>query len=382
MLDQTQAWQHAGASRFTAPDVVDDHLRYNVFVLGMRGSGKTVFLACMHRRLSVEHTENRFFIDIDDPEKEKQLDDTYQEIVRPDLEWPPGSSVVSGYEFRCLHTTKDGPRPLFRIAYTDYPGTVMEAARGKEELVKEIRQKTASAHAIIALIDGHKVLQSMESENGLDALESDLKVLTRRLAHSAAKPVIFLLTKYDLLAGKYSLGRIRRQLFESDDFRSFVQLRRLLRLPLHLIPISAVGSNFATFDAATGRMKKIKGGVARPLNLEFALGCTVINQFKLFEEERLDGSWKATIREKTSVLAQWLIDGHWQIPGIGVRILPRKILESFELAGLSVENRLGDLLARIAKDEQSAIEIVFEIMALRLAALRAKEPEIDLTLET
>jgi hypothetical protein len=381
-LDQTQAWQHAGALRFTAPEIVNnDYLRYKVFVLGMRGSGKTVFLSCMHRRLSVEHPENRFFIDIDDPDKEKQLDDTYREIVRPDLEWPPGSSVLSEYEFRCHHTTKDGPKLLFRIAYADYPGSAMEAAQGKEELVKEIRGKIASAHTVIALIDGHKVLQSIASENGREALHSDLKVLTRRLVHSAAKPVVFLLTKYDLLAGNYSFRRIRQELFASDDFRAFVKLRQILRLPLHLIPISAVGSNFATLDPATGRMKKVIGGVARPLNLEFALGCTVISQFKLFEEERLEGGWRASFREKASVVAQWLIDGHWQIPGIGVRISPRKILDSFELAGLPVEHRLSELLQYITKDEQSAVETVFEIMALRLAELRTKEPDIDLMLE-
>ena len=177
-----------------------------------------------------------------------------------------------------------------------YPGS---ALGGRTDLgdadIAAIREGTEKAHAIIALIDGQKVLQSIEGRDVRDTLMSDLNILVSRLMHGAEKPVTFLLTKYDILDGVHSLLRIRQELFKSDDFRAIVKLRRAHGLPLHLIPISAVGSSFARFDPADGRMKKMVGGAPDPLNTEFALGCTVINQFKLFEEQRLERSFRTMI---------------------------------------------------------------------------------------
>jgi len=383
--DKGELSQLRSGSRVTAPEVVDGQLRYKVFVLGMRGSGKTVFLACMHHRLAVEHPENRFYVKLDDAKQENQLRETFEEIINPDLEWPPGTLAITNYEFKCRHTTPEGAKNLFRIAYDDYPGS---ALGGRTDLgdadITAIREGTEKAHAIIALIDGQKVLQSIEGRDVRDTLMSDLNILVARLMHGAEKPVTFLLTKYDILDGVHSLLRIRQELFKSDDFKAFVGLRRALGLPLHLIPISAVGSSFARFDPADGRMKKMVGGRSRPLNTEFALGCTVINQFKLFEEQRLERSFKAVVLRKLPPLLRFFTDeGWWEIPGLPFKLSPRRILGvlgGIQVAGMSFEDYLVELLKRVATDEKSAIELVFELMAARLSELRTREPATDLGL--
>src|SRR6186997_695314 len=112
--DKGQLSELSETPRSTAPEIVDNQLRYNVFVLGGRGSGKTVFLACLHRRLANEHDDNRFHIKCKDPDAETQLDGIYDEISGLTSQWPPGSSVIVDYEFQCRHRTPDGPFNLFQ----------------------------------------------------------------------------------------------------------------------------------------------------------------------------------------------------------------------------------------------------------------------------
>jgi len=131
-------------------------------------------------------------------------------------------------------------------------------------------------------------------------------------------------------------------------------------------------------------MKKMVGGRSRPLNTEFALGCTVINQFKLFEEQRLERSFKAVVLRKLPPLLRFFTDeGWWEIPGLPFKLSPRRILGvlgGIQVAGMSFEDYLVELLKRVATDEKSAIELVFELMAARLSELRTREPATDLGL--
>jgi len=380
--DKGQLSVLSGVPRSTAPEIVDKQLRYNVFVLGARGSGKTVFLACLHRHLANEHPENRFHLKCEPEEAEAQLDAFYQEVAGLESAWPPGSSVIADYEFQCRHNTPKGAVNLFRIGYTDYPGGAFDGTQafGAEEKQK-IRERTARAHALIVLIDGQKVLHTLEGRQGAAAaLHWDLFKLTRRLMDGAAKPILFLLTKYDILERTYPLLRIREELFKCKDFADFVDMQRSFGLPLHLIPVSAVGFNFAKYDAATGRMDKIPDGAPFPVNLEFALGCTVINQFKLYEDDRRDGGLVA--KAKAAGLWLWTFASNavdeFRIPGSPLSISIRKLLGVLRIGDLSLDEKLIDLLKRPIVDQKSAIETVFELMAVRMAELKVKEPATDL----
>jgi hypothetical protein len=376
-----------GENILTDPEVVDGQLRYNVFVLGTRGAGKTVFLACLHQQLRNEFPENRFHLKIDDVERENELNDIYLDIIDPSKDWPPPSGQLITYEFKCLHTLKRGPQDLFRISYIDYPGGVL-GGRHRTELsledIKTIRSQTEKAHSIIALIDGAKVLDAIKGRDKEGILRSDLDTLAARLAAGATKPVVFLLTKYDLLHGHHSLMRIRQELFKSLAFRGLVRLRSQFGLPAHLIPVSAVGFNFASFDPKTRRMRKLPNAAAQPHNIELALGCTVIDQFRLYEEDRRRRDPKTWLLRKTMDFTKWLgrivaSDPFWNIPGVPVKLNPLKVLYSVEIADVSLDEHIQNLVDRLAFDQQSAIDLVFELMAARLVELKVNEPAADLT---
>src|SRR5712672_3108524 len=88
----------------------------------------------------------------------------------------------------------------------------------------------------------------------------DLRNIIYIMAHRKDKkqPALFILTKWDLLEGKYRLDQVLEKLKSLEEIRRFVD-GNSWRSQLRLIPVSAFGQGFAELDSTTCpvRMKKI-----------------------------------------------------------------------------------------------------------------------------
>jgi hypothetical protein len=176
---------------YVPPQIVDGELVFEIFVLGTRGSGKSLFLAALYRQLAVmDHTTNNYFIEL--PEKQSALRQalisTYNQATNPNTEWPAGTVTVNTYEFCCLHY-KDGKSiPLFRFLCRDYPGAFFEGGSDAFNIASE----TERAHSIAVLIDGQKVLQGLTDESEKGHLHQELDTTVPFLQRCADRPVHFI----------------------------------------------------------------------------------------------------------------------------------------------------------------------------------------------
>jgi len=371
-------------------------LFFEVCVLGTRGAGKTAFLSALHNQLSVLDSKgDNFYVELDSAADANLLRKIYGQISNPDVDWPPGTATMKEFEFRCLHTDGNGKTvPLFRFLYRDYPGGILED--DCDQRSDDIREATRSAHALIVLIDGQKVLQSLEGQTPKGAsLDDDLNTLIPHLNRCANRPVQFLLTKWDILHEHYSLQAVRDELLKNHNFAKFVEQRAKpkpnanFKLPVHLIPVSAVGMTFARFDKQEMRMKKVRGGRCKPFNVELAIGMTIIDQVQLRSVH------------KTRNLGRLLI---WITKAMGVGL--DVVLSSIEMSQYLIKlpsfvqvDRICDILKEAStkirvdedwlrsmieaeagniRDQTSAVQSVMNIQALRRAAFEKNFPESQL----
>ena len=99
---------------------------YKTLVLGASGSGKTIFLASMFRKLSVQARDIGFRLEAASPEQKRILTNVYETMVDPDRPWPPGTrrdlSEVKQWEFSCWVNTATATHRVFNFSYLDYAG--------------------------------------------------------------------------------------------------------------------------------------------------------------------------------------------------------------------------------------------------------------------
>ncbi|MEP0922308.1 hypothetical protein [Leptolyngbya sp. ST-U4] len=249
---------------------------YKVIMLGSSGAGKTVFLASMHKKLSIQGEEG-FFIEVQDPVRRQVLENIYAEVATGD-KWPMPTDLSdqsqSGYEwtFRCCVRIEDRSiHPACQFTYLDYAGgKLTDANVAGEDLVSEAE----TADAVLGLLDGRKIYSFMD--NNADQYRNelflkDIPAITR-IMQSCKAPVHFVISKWDLLEGKYTLGQIRDRLLEIPEFKNLIN--QLTDNTVRLIPVSSVGANFATL-LPNGKMQKHSGAIPRPFYVEVPLACVL-----------------------------------------------------------------------------------------------------------
>ena len=124
-------------------------------------------------------------------------------------------------------------------------------------------------------------------EEGFIELRRGLNLMIS-LTLLATCPVTFVVTKWDLLAGlggdeDTSLRMVKKYLLNLHGFRDLVEQHSRSRVA-RLIPVSAVGPNFAVLDER-GRVAKIFGGEVNPTNVEVPLCAVVPDLFEQLEQE-------------------------------------------------------------------------------------------------
>jgi hypothetical protein len=255
---------------------------YNVIMLGPRGSGKTVYLASMYKKLSTQGKQG-FFLDVDSAEKRKRLHNIYTQIAI-DEKWPKGTTYdeVSEWTFTCRVQTESLPiYSACRFNYLDYAGGRLTDEMEDEDTSFE--SKLQNADALLGLLDGQRLKSLMGNEKQgrfwvINELPNMLNIMQR-----SQKPIHFVISKWDTLINEYSLEQLRDRLLEIDEFRNLVQVRNQGRLPVRLIPISSVGMGFAELQP-DGSMAKT-GSLPNPFLVEMPLACILPDMIKITLEE-------------------------------------------------------------------------------------------------
>jgi Double-GTPase 2 len=276
---------------------------YRIIVLGASGSGKTFFLASMYKKLSIQKPDIGFFLEAT-PELRIKLVNKYDEIARPDADWPPGTlrNEISTWSFNCTVQSRQGNYPAFNVVYLDYSGEILTQAQqndGAGSPLLEIDQEAKQAAALLVLLDGQKLLYIMQNDRQAFArLERDLNYILPIVQTVRPLPVHFVITKWDLLENQnITLSQVLERLLQINQFNNVLSQRRNLQLPTRLIPTSALGIGFAELDA-NGVMHKNPEQVPDPYQVEMPIACTLIDSFQLLlaDLRRDQSSWQFLVR--------------------------------------------------------------------------------------
>lgn len=246
--------------------------KYKITVLGASGSGKTVFLASMFKSLGIQAAHG-FYLHLNESRQQKLLNSIYTEIIAGDI-WPKGTrySEVSEWTFTCRVKNPDLEYyDACEFTYFDYAGgRLTDMDEDDTELHTIIKQ----SDALLGLIDGKKIYSLMSNGNRSDIdsfVNKDLPSIIKWMSDCQV-PVHFVLSKWDLLEKSFSLKEIRDRLLKIPKFQQIVHERNQVNSPIRLIPVSSVGSGFATLEA-DGSMKKKSGAIPKPYQVEVPISC-------------------------------------------------------------------------------------------------------------
>jgi hypothetical protein len=235
---------------------------FHVVALGPSGAGKTVFLAALHDVLGKQPMGEGISAKAA-PGQAALLRRVYREVVDPDADWPkstnPGLDMreftfdfaVSWTQSRLMGPPRVRTYPALTISYVDYAGEwIQDADQTAPVLLEPFRDRIQDAHALLGIIDGLKLLQYMSGDPSGNAFMADQFRPIVEFMTGTDKPIHFIITKWDLLEGRYTLDDVRTRLLESNEagFRALVESRmarrRWNRNPvgtIRLIPVSSVG---------------------------------------------------------------------------------------------------------------------------------------------
>jgi hypothetical protein len=259
--------------------------QFQFFVVGARGSGKTVLLASLFNQLTVPLDDNYFFAKLISEKQVSYLREIYRSIQDPDQPWPPGTAGSTDFVLRCYYSSPRAEEklPLFRFHYTDFRG---DDLRMDSTAILDVREAISTAHTIVFLIDGVKILDAIEKIpiKGF-SISDDLDWISEIVIDYIFKPIQFVITKWDVIDKQYSLTEIRRFLLGHRKFSSVIGLQRKANKSTYLIPVSAIGNNFARYDPASrGSMVKRRHALMEPYNLDVTLALAfsdaLLNTFK------------------------------------------------------------------------------------------------------
>jgi hypothetical protein len=277
---------------------------FRVVALGVSGSGKTVFLASMFHRLHVRSPGGSYFLETDAAQR-VALGQVFGKIADARAPWPPGTDVGQTREFTfdCMAFNEGTKHKIMTINYLDFAGELLESQQeAGGTALTDLEQRIKGAHALLGMIDGHRVLQMLRQEPAGHAyFHSTIQPMIGFMA-SATCPIHFVLTKWDLVRGfgeppdasdDVRLRLVRDALMDAMQLDALVSRQGVVRRIVRLIPVSAVGVDYARIDEH-GQVVKRPEGVPRPTNLEAPLSAVLPDLFRQVEAS-LDASVRAEI---------------------------------------------------------------------------------------
>ncbi len=253
---------------------------YRILTLGASGCGKTVFLASMFKKLSIQG-EDGFFFDTSNHKEQKILTSVYTNLIAGGI-WPTGTkySEISEWSFTCrVRNVADfEDYPACKFVYFDYAGGRFT---DMDEDDADLQAIIKGADAILGFLDGQKILALMNGNNDPKLnifLDKDLPAIIKWMSHCKV-PIQFVISKWDLLEKNFSLKKINNRLLKISIFEELVRDRNKKGYPVRLIPVSSVGTDFVA-PKSDGSMDKIPGAIPRPFQVEVPVSCVIPDRLK------------------------------------------------------------------------------------------------------
>jgi GTPase SAR1 family protein len=360
---------------------------YRIIVLGASGSGKTFFLAAMYKKLSLQKPDIGFFLEVA-PEQRIKLINKYDEIARPDADWPHGTlrNEISTWTFSCTIQSLQGNFPAFNVMYLDYSGEILNQVQQTTDAdspLLKIDQEAKQADALLVLLDGQKLLYVMQKQQQAFArLERDLNYILPIVQTVRPLPVHFVITKWDLLKRQgITLNQVRELLLQIDQFNNILSQRRALQIPTRLIPTSALGQHFAELDPS-GMMRKNPQQTPDPYQVEMPMACTLIDSFQLLlndlrrDQSSLSFLVRTLVVETLKVvffLLELLPVGTVPILGVLFKIMGKGVQRSAEI--LKQDQAVS---LELVHNRQTAVESAVKSCNFLMAKLEVEFPESNL----
>jgi ribosomal protein S10 len=262
---------------------------FDIVALGLSGSGKTVFLSSMFHELHVALNGRPYHLQTDATQR-VMLSSTLTMVADTLEDWPRGTTRgdTREFSFDCVAEVGDTPITAFRINYVDYAGEIFERVEHGASGLHDIEARIKAADTLLGILDGARVVQYLRGEAaGRAHLNAAIQPLIGMMS-TARCPVYLVVTKWDLVRGfgepddagpDARLDLVNRALFEIP------QLRALLRrgATTRVIPVSAVGTDFAVLDPASGEVVKRADGSFRPVDVEVPLAAAIPDVFARVE---------------------------------------------------------------------------------------------------
>jgi GTPase SAR1 family protein len=267
---------------------------FRVVALGTSGSGKTVFLSSLFHKLNFRTPGRSYYLETD-PKQRIALGSIYGTVSDPAKPWPPGTreGETREFTFDCVGVDDHAKHTVLRFSCLDYAGELLEVeqepgATGLDDLAERI----ASAHALLAMIDGHRVLQLLRNERaGHDHFQHSLQPMLGFM-QGASCPIHLILTKWDLvrehgeasgLGDEALLEQVIERLLRYEHISALVYIHSRHQI-VRLIPVSAVGPSFAKLGS-DGKVVKRSDGEMRPTNVEVPLCAILPDLFEQVEQQ-------------------------------------------------------------------------------------------------
>jgi hypothetical protein len=274
---------------------------FKVVVLGLQGSGKTLLLASMYHHLQTPSGRGYF---LTAPYEQVILLNTwFTDAADPGRDWPYGTAVGETREFTFTVTTRAATEthPVLRIGYLEYAGELLTDPQAPGSTAQQdLLNRIDSAHALLGIIDGHRIRQCLDGHREGEArLQQALTAMIAPMMR-VFSPVTFVITKWDLLSDLHPdenirLGIVRNLLMSNIGFRDLVRTHSARRV-VRLVPVSAVGANFAAM-APNGMMTKLPNGKVSPTNVDVPLCAVVPDVFEQIERSLDEATRQAVIAE-------------------------------------------------------------------------------------
>jgi hypothetical protein len=174
---------------------------------------------------------------------------------------------------------------LFKFRYFDFPGGFITDGNS-EDAINFVQGKVMNAHSVLVLLDGAKVRNLLDNRlpAGEPTLYDDLDMMVGILQQCIGKPFHFAVTKSDILDKKvHTLDAIRSVLLQHRGFHNLIAQQRK-SYPVHLMPVSAVGDNFADYDPSRQEMTKRANGRVEPQFVDLSLTLTLVDYLTMISD--------------------------------------------------------------------------------------------------